>query len=72
MPGIGDEIEGAMQQAPHPARHSMKPFNHGERGLARMKCLQFFYRSNLLQPSFVPSWIALPSGFLLGSLLDPY
>ena len=24
MPGIGDEIEGAMQQAPQPERHSMK------------------------------------------------
>jgi hypothetical protein len=23
MPGIGDEIDGAMQQAPQPVRHSM-------------------------------------------------
>lgn len=23
MPGIGEEMEGAMQQAPQPARHSM-------------------------------------------------
>ena len=23
MPGIGDEIEGAVQQAPHPERHFM-------------------------------------------------
>jgi len=23
MPGIGDEIDGAVQQAPHPARHSI-------------------------------------------------
>jgi hypothetical protein len=23
MPGIGDEIEGAMQHAPHPERHSI-------------------------------------------------
>jgi hypothetical protein len=22
MPGIGDEIDGAMQHAPHPTRHS--------------------------------------------------
>jgi hypothetical protein len=25
MPGIGDEIEGAMQHAPHVGRHSMEP-----------------------------------------------
>lgn len=24
IPGIGDEIEGAMQQAPQPARHSTR------------------------------------------------
>jgi hypothetical protein len=24
MPGIGDEIEGATQQAPQPERHSME------------------------------------------------
>jgi hypothetical protein len=25
MPGIGEVIEGAVQQAPQPARHSMAP-----------------------------------------------
>jgi len=24
MPGMGDEIEGAMQHAAHPARHAME------------------------------------------------
>src|SRR5688572_30940374 len=28
MPGIGDEIDGAMQQAPQPARQSMHSWSH--------------------------------------------
>jgi hypothetical protein len=27
MPGIGDDIEGAIQQAPHPARQSIAQHN---------------------------------------------
>jgi hypothetical protein len=27
MPGIGDDIEGAMQQAPHPARQFIAQHN---------------------------------------------
>jgi hypothetical protein len=26
MPGMGDEIDGAMQHAPHPARHDISTF----------------------------------------------
>lgn len=29
MPGMGLEIEGAMQHAAHPVRHSMRAFMHG-------------------------------------------
>lgn len=30
MPGIGEEIDGAMQQAPQPARHSIVNFRRSE------------------------------------------
>jgi hypothetical protein len=32
MPGIGDEMLGAMQQAPQLGRQSMQCFNHGLNG----------------------------------------
>jgi hypothetical protein len=31
IPGIGDEMDGAMQQAPHPIRHSMTPWAEATR-----------------------------------------
>jgi hypothetical protein len=35
IPGIGDEIDNAMQQAPHPARQSMGSFLFSQpRGIA--------------------------------------
>ncbi len=34
MPGIGDEIEGAMQHAPQPGRQSMQPTLCGHTGKA--------------------------------------
>lgn len=38
IPGIGDEIEGAMQQAPHPTRHSIACSPQPERIVSGQEC----------------------------------
>jgi hypothetical protein len=35
MPGIGEEIDGAMQQAPQPARHSISAFLRAQHRMDR-------------------------------------
>ena len=42
MPGIGEEIDGAIQQAPHPTRHSIQHLHMNRKNAKNEKHLKFF------------------------------
>jgi hypothetical protein len=49
MPGIGDDIEGAIQQAPHPARQSIAQHN---RPITPKRAAYFFISADCSKTRF--------------------